>query len=37
VTAGNEVVARIPLVTLTAVAEGGLWRSTTDSVRLWFN
>jgi serine-type D-Ala-D-Ala carboxypeptidase (penicillin-binding protein 5/6) len=36
VTAGNEVVARIPLVTLKAVAEGGLWTTTTDSMRLWF-
>jgi serine-type D-Ala-D-Ala carboxypeptidase (penicillin-binding protein 5/6) len=36
VTAGKDVVARIPLVTLTAVEAGGLWHSLTDSVRLWF-
>jgi serine-type D-Ala-D-Ala carboxypeptidase (penicillin-binding protein 5/6) len=36
ITAGNQVVARIPLVTLAAVAEGGMWHTLTDSVRLWF-
>ena len=36
VRAGNEVVARIPLVTLTKVEQAGLWGSTVDSVRLWF-
>ncbi len=36
VTVGKEVVARIPLVTLAAVGEGGLWRSMVDTVKLWF-
>jgi D-alanyl-D-alanine carboxypeptidase (penicillin-binding protein 5/6) len=36
IAAGNQVVARIPLVTLAAVAEGGMWHTLTDSVRLWF-
>ena len=36
VSAGDEVVARIPLVTLTEVKEGGLWTTATDSIRLWF-
>src|SRR5690606_5673191 len=33
---GDEVVARVPLVALDAVEEGGLWRWAVDSVRLWF-
>jgi serine-type D-Ala-D-Ala carboxypeptidase (penicillin-binding protein 5/6) len=36
VTVGKEVVARIPLVTMTAVAEGGWWHSMVDTVKLWF-
>ena len=36
VTAGDEVVARVPLVALAAVEEGGFWHSMTDTVRLWF-
>jgi serine-type D-Ala-D-Ala carboxypeptidase (penicillin-binding protein 5/6) len=36
VSAGDEVVARIPLVTLAEVKEGGLWSTATDSIRLWF-
>jgi len=33
---GNEVVAKVPLVTLAKVDEGGLWRTTVDTVKLWF-
>ncbi len=33
---GDEVVARVPLVTLAKVEEGGLWRTTVDTVKLWF-
>lgn len=33
---GDEVIARVPLVALDAVEEGGLWRWAVDSVRLWF-
>jgi D-alanyl-D-alanine carboxypeptidase (penicillin-binding protein 5/6) len=33
---GNEVVARVPLVALSAVDEGSLWRIAVDSVKLWF-
>src|SRR5690606_31525162 len=33
---GDEVVARIPLVALQDVEEGGLWRWAVDSVKLWF-
>jgi D-alanyl-D-alanine carboxypeptidase (penicillin-binding protein 5/6) len=33
---GDEVVARVPLVALQAVEEGGIWRWAVDSVRLWF-
>jgi len=36
VTAGDEVVARVPLVALTPVAEGGFFHSLWDSVALWF-
>jgi serine-type D-Ala-D-Ala carboxypeptidase (penicillin-binding protein 5/6) len=36
VTSGTEVVARIPLVTLSAVDEGGLWRVGVDTIKLWF-
>jgi D-alanyl-D-alanine carboxypeptidase (penicillin-binding protein 5/6) len=33
---GDEVVARVPLVALEAVEEGGIWRWAVDSVKLWF-
>ena len=33
---GDEVVARVPLVALAKVDEGGLWRTTIDTVKLWF-
>jgi D-alanyl-D-alanine carboxypeptidase (penicillin-binding protein 5/6) len=33
---GDEVVARIPLVALEDVEEGGLWRWAVDSIKLWF-
>jgi D-alanyl-D-alanine carboxypeptidase (penicillin-binding protein 5/6) len=33
---GDEVVARVPLVALEQVEEGGLWRWAVDSVMLWF-
>jgi len=33
---GDEVVARVPRVTLAKVEEGGLWRTTVDTVKLWF-
>jgi D-alanyl-D-alanine carboxypeptidase (penicillin-binding protein 5/6) len=33
---GDEVVARVPLVTLAKVDEGGLWRTAVDTVKLWF-
>jgi D-alanyl-D-alanine carboxypeptidase (penicillin-binding protein 5/6) len=36
VTDGAEVVAKVPLFPLQAVAEGGLWTQLTDSVSLWF-
>jgi D-alanyl-D-alanine carboxypeptidase (penicillin-binding protein 5/6) len=36
VRSGDEVVARVPLVTLAKVDEGGLWRTAVDSVKLWF-
>ncbi len=36
VTVGKDVVARVPLVTLTACKEGGFWHSMVDSVKLWF-
>ena len=36
VKSGDEVVARVPLVTLAKVDEGGLWRTTVDAVKLWF-
>ena len=36
ITAGNEIIARIPLVTLTAVKEGGWWHGMVDTVKLWF-
>ena len=35
--ATGAVIARSPLVPLTAVPTGGLWSRTTDSVRLWFH
>jgi D-alanyl-D-alanine carboxypeptidase (penicillin-binding protein 5/6) len=34
---GDEVVARVPLVALAAVPEGGLWRTAVDTVKLWFD
>jgi D-alanyl-D-alanine carboxypeptidase (penicillin-binding protein 5/6) len=36
VSTGDEVVARVPLVALAKVEEGGLWRTTVDTVKLWF-
>jgi serine-type D-Ala-D-Ala carboxypeptidase (penicillin-binding protein 5/6) len=33
---GDEVVARVPLVTLAKVDAGGIWRTSVDSVKLWF-
>jgi serine-type D-Ala-D-Ala carboxypeptidase (penicillin-binding protein 5/6) len=33
---GDEVVARVPLVALAKVDEGGLWRTAVDTVKLWF-
>jgi D-alanyl-D-alanine carboxypeptidase (penicillin-binding protein 5/6) len=33
---GDEVVARVPLVALAKVEEGGLWRTAVDTVKLWF-
>jgi D-alanyl-D-alanine carboxypeptidase (penicillin-binding protein 5/6) len=36
VRSGDEVVARVPLVTLAKVDEGGLWRTAVDTVKLWF-
>ena len=36
VRSGDEVVARVPLVTLAKVDEGGLWRTGVDTVKLWF-
>jgi len=33
---GDETVARVPLVALEAVEEGGLWRTAVDTVKLWF-
>jgi D-alanyl-D-alanine carboxypeptidase (penicillin-binding protein 5/6) len=33
---GDEVVARVPLVALAKVDEGGIWRTTVDTVKLWF-
>ena len=33
---GDEVVARVPLVTLAKVDEGGIWRTAVDTVKLWF-
>ncbi len=33
---GDEIVARVPLVTLAKVDEGGLWRTAVDTVKLWF-
>jgi D-alanyl-D-alanine carboxypeptidase (penicillin-binding protein 5/6) len=34
---GGQVIAHIPLVTLTAAPEGGFFTRLTDTVRLWFN
>jgi D-alanyl-D-alanine carboxypeptidase (penicillin-binding protein 5/6) len=34
---GDEVVARVPLVALAKVEEGGLWRTAVDTVKLWFD
>jgi len=36
VKSGDEVVARVPLVTLAKVDQGGLWRTAVDTVKLWF-
>jgi D-alanyl-D-alanine carboxypeptidase (penicillin-binding protein 5/6) len=36
VRSGDEVVARVPLVTLAKVDEGGWWRTSVDTVKLWF-
>jgi D-alanyl-D-alanine carboxypeptidase (penicillin-binding protein 5/6) len=36
VSVGDEVVARVPLVALSKVDEGGIWRWTVDTVKLWF-
>jgi D-alanyl-D-alanine carboxypeptidase (penicillin-binding protein 5/6) len=36
VSSGGTSVARVPLVTLEEVPEGGLWRTWSDTVRLWF-
>ncbi|HTQ35732.1 MAG TPA: D-alanyl-D-alanine carboxypeptidase family protein [Steroidobacteraceae bacterium] len=36
VSVGNDVVARVPLVALARVDEGGIWRRAVDSVKLWF-
>jgi D-alanyl-D-alanine carboxypeptidase (penicillin-binding protein 5/6) len=36
VSVGDEVVARVPLVALAKVDEGGIWRWAVDSVKLWF-
>ena len=33
---GDEVVARVPLVTLAKVDKGGLWRTLVDTIKLWF-
>jgi D-alanyl-D-alanine carboxypeptidase (penicillin-binding protein 5/6) len=33
----GQVVARSPLVPLTAVPEGGMWTRAVDDVRLWFH
>ena len=37
VTAGAQTLATVPLHALQPLAEGGLWRRTVDTVRLWFN
>jgi len=34
---GDEVVARVPLVTLTKVDAGGIWRTSVDTIKLWFD
>jgi serine-type D-Ala-D-Ala carboxypeptidase (penicillin-binding protein 5/6) len=36
VTSGNQTLATLPLHPTTAVAAGGWWRRTVDTVRLWF-
>jgi D-alanyl-D-alanine carboxypeptidase (penicillin-binding protein 5/6) len=36
VSIGDEVVGRTPLVALSRVEEGGIWRWAVDSVKLWF-
>jgi D-alanyl-D-alanine carboxypeptidase (penicillin-binding protein 5/6) len=35
-TEGGDVVAKVPLYPLQAVAEGGLWTRMVDTVKLWF-
>jgi hypothetical protein len=37
VSAGAQTLASVPLHPLKAVGEGGWWRRTVDTVRLWFN
>jgi len=37
VRSGDEVVARVPLVTLAKVDEGGWWRTSVDTIKLWFD
>ncbi|HUQ11239.1 MAG TPA: D-alanyl-D-alanine carboxypeptidase family protein [Steroidobacteraceae bacterium] len=37
VTDGKDVVARVPLVAQTAVAEGGWWTRMVDGIALWMN
>ncbi|MEN9705548.1 MAG: hypothetical protein RLZZ393_1427 [Pseudomonadota bacterium] len=37
VKSGNQVIARIPLVTLSDMPEGGFFGRLVDTVRLWFN
>jgi serine-type D-Ala-D-Ala carboxypeptidase (penicillin-binding protein 5/6) len=36
VRSGDEVVARVPLVTLAKIDKGGIWRTSVDSMKLWF-
>ena len=33
----GQVIARVPLVALAAVPEGGLWTRVVDSIALWFH
>ena len=36
VSIGDEIVGRTPLVALSKVEEGGIWRWAVDTVKLWF-